>query len=134
MKDFKKPIRQQVELEVAGTTYRVVPDFTTLDMMEEKLSTTLFFQRLRVKDIRVSELAWAIYSALVCQGIADVEYGEIGEAIIHDGLPKHIEQVTELVGAIINVGPERPLPNQGGGGKGKGKASKKPASSKTPTA
>lgn len=120
----RKPVREQVELELDGNLYRVVPTFETLDMMEQRLSCTMFFQRLERQDVRVSELAWAEYSALVCQGISALEYGDIGEIIIAEGLPKHIEQVTALISSLLNVGPETPPPAapKGGSSKNKGKA------------
>lgn len=120
-----KAIRKQVEIEIDGAKYRVVPTFSTLEMIEQKLSPTGFFRRLSEQDIRVHELAWVLYSSLVVQGVTALEYDEIGEIIIAEGLPKHIEQVTTIIAAILDPGPEEPVKPASNGGKKKGPPRKK---------
>ena len=109
--------RETVALEFGGNTYRVKPSFRVIDAIEQRIGLAVVANRLQIGDVRVSDLAWFIFSALSSQGIKDFEYYEVGEVIVSTkgGIAKAADFAGRLIEAALDTGPEEPLDDEGDG-------------------
>lgn len=115
--------REPIELEFGGSTYRVKPSFRVLDAIEQRVGLAVVSNRLQVGDVRVSDLAWIVFSALTSQGIKDFDYYEVGEVMVSrkGGIAKAASFAAKLIEAALDTGPEEPLDDDSDGSESEGK-------------
>ena len=102
-------VRKEVEFQLAGKTYRVIPNFHFVDMVETRFDFDSYAQRLSLGKTRISDIAWVIYSSLKANG-HDVEYNKVGDLVLETPLPEIAKVTADLIGAVLYNGPEKPLP------------------------
>lgn len=102
-------VRKEVEFQLAGKTYRVVPNFHFVDMVETRFDFDSYAQRLSLGKTRISDIAWVVYSALKANG-HDFEYNAVGELVLQTPLADIAKVTADLIGAVLYNGPEKPLP------------------------
>lgn len=102
-------VRKEVEFQLAGKTYRVVPNFHFVDMVETRFDFDSYAQRLSLGKTKISDIAWVVYAALKANG-HDFEYNAVGELVLQTPLPEIAKVTADLIGAVLYNGPEKPLP------------------------
>ena len=102
-------VRKEVEFQLAGKTYRAIPNFHFVDMVETRFDFDSYAQRLSLGKTKISDIAWVIYSALKANG-HDVEYSKVGDLVLDTPLPEIAKTTADLIGAVLYNGPEKPLP------------------------
>lgn len=102
-------VRKEIEFELAGKTYRVIPNFYFVDMVETRFDFDSYAQRLSLGKTKLSDIAWVIYSALKANG-HDLEYNKVGEMVLDSPLPNIAKVTADLIGAVLYNGPEKALP------------------------
>ena len=104
-------INKTVPLKFNGETYSIRADFELVEKIEQRIGLGTLSQRLVGGDIRVSDLAWVVFSALSANG-EGAAYRQCGEHVIAN-IPAAAEFCGKLIEEILSAGPEEPLDDDG---------------------
>ena len=101
-------INRKVSLQFDGETYDIPADFSVIEQIEQRLGLGTLSSRLMEGDVRVSDLAWVVFSSLKSIG-EDVSYQECGNFVLRSGVADAAEFVGKLVEEALGAGPAEPL-------------------------
>ena len=93
-------IRGEVELELDGKKYRLVPSMKNILALEEQAGSLVgMFNRLVMSDFRFSDLLTVVDVFLM--GEDKPTRAQLEDIVFEDGLTRFVEPVTRLVGNCL---------------------------------
>ena len=96
-----------VIVKLNGKEYECKPNFAFIERVEERFTLLEFLHATTKANIKISQVAWVIYSALRANDY-EVEYSKVGEEVVKELAEANISAI-ELVSGSLQGGPKQEI-------------------------
>lgn len=105
-------MRNTIEITIKGKTYSVVPDFATLEAIENTGVPVLrLLSDMHQNQAKVTDLVKIIHAALQSDDQYQMSYQELGNTLLPEknGVARGAQFCSDMVASAFGAGPEKPL-------------------------